>query len=120
MNKPLLDDMEKIRSVDKDGMLNFCVDSPKHYRNAAELAQKIKVDFPQPDNIIVVGMGGSAIGGDLLKDYVRNKLSVPIEVNREYYLPEYADKKTLVLLMSYSGTLKNHSLHSLMHLEGNV
>ena len=76
-------------------MLNFCVDAPKHYRTAAELAQKIKVDFPQPDNIIVVGMGGSAIGGDLLKDYVRNKLSVPIEVNREYFLPEYADKKTL-------------------------
>ncbi len=103
MNKPLLDDMEKIRSVDKDGMLNFCIDAPKHYRTAAELAKKIKVDFPQPDNIIVVGMGGSAIGGDLLKDYVRNKLSVPIEVNREYFLPEYANKKTLVLLMSYSG-----------------
>ena len=48
-------------------------------------------------------MGGSAIGGDLLKDWARNKLSVPIEVSREYNLPEYADKKTLVLITSYSG-----------------
>ncbi len=103
MTTSILDDMEKIQAVDKSGMLNFCVDAPKHYRAAAELSQKIKLNFAQPDNIIVVGMGGSAIGGDILKDYVRSKLTVPIEINRDYHLPEYADKKTLVLLMSYSG-----------------
>ena len=48
-------------------------------------------------------MGGSGIGGDLLKDWARNKTNVPIEVNREYNLPAYAGKKTLVLLTSYSG-----------------
>jgi glucose/mannose-6-phosphate isomerase len=100
----VLNDVEKIRSVDKDGMINFCVDAPKHYRAAADLAKNIIVDFPrQPDNIIVVGMGGSAIGGDIVKDYVRDKLMVPIEVNRDYQLPKYADERTLVLLMSYSG-----------------
>jgi glucose/mannose-6-phosphate isomerase len=48
-------------------------------------------------------MGGSAIGGDLLKDWARDKLKVPIEVNREYQLPQYAGKKTLVIVSSYSG-----------------
>ena len=48
-------------------------------------------------------MGGSGIGGDLLKDWARNKTTVPIEVNREYQLPAYAGKKTLVLITSYSG-----------------
>ena len=48
-------------------------------------------------------MGGSAIGGELLKDWTRNKLIVPLEINREYNLPEYADHKTLVIVSSYSG-----------------
>ena len=99
----LLDNTEKIRAVDKSGMLNFCVNASKHYREAMELAQKIKAKYPKPDNIIVVGMGGSGIGGDLLKDWAKNKIDVPIEVNRDYSLPEYAGKKTLVIIMSYSG-----------------
>ncbi len=103
MNKPLLDDIEKIHAVDKSGMLNFCVDAPKHYRAAAELAQKIKCKNPIPNNIIIAGMGGSAIGGDIVKDWTKNKLIVPLEVIREYNLPEYADEKTLVLVSSYSG-----------------
>ena len=103
MTKYLLDDIEKIRSVDKSGMIDYYVEAPKHYRAAAELAQKIKTNYPIPNNIIIAGMGGSAIGGDLLKDWTRNKLIVPLEVNREYNLPEYADHKTLVIVSSYSG-----------------
>ena len=103
MAKPILDDIEKIQSIDKSGMINFCIDAAKHYREAATVAQKMKVNFPVPNNIIVAGMGGSAIGGDLLKDWLRNKLIIPIEVNRDYQLPEYTDKKTLVLISSYSG-----------------
>lgn len=99
----LLDNTDKIRAIDKDGMLNFCVNAPKHYSEAVEIAQKIKAKYHKPDNIIVVGMGGSGIGGDLLKDWAKNKIAVPIEVNREYTLPEYAGKKTLVIIMSYSG-----------------
>jgi glucose/mannose-6-phosphate isomerase len=99
----LLDEKDRIRAVDKSGMIDFCIDSAKHYRKAAQIAQKIQVSYPQPDNIIVVGMGGSAIGGDLLKDWVRDKLKIPMEVNREYHLPKYAGKKTLVIVSSYSG-----------------
>jgi len=95
--------MEKIHAVDKSGMINFCIDAPKHYCKAAELASKIRCKNPVPNNIIVAGMGGSAIGGEMLKDWSRNKLIVPLEVCREYTLPEYADEKTLVLISSYSG-----------------
>jgi glucose/mannose-6-phosphate isomerase len=100
---PFLDDVEKISAVDKSGMLNFSVNAAKHYREAAQIAEKIKVDYPKPDNIIVAGLGGSAIGGDLLKDWAKNQLTVPIEVIREYKLPTYANKKTLVFITSYSG-----------------
>jgi len=103
MVTPVLDNSEKIRLVDKSCMIDFAVNAAKHYREAQKVAQKIKADFPVPDNIIVAGLGGSAIGGDLLKDWAKTQLTVPIEVSREYQLPAYADKKTLVLICSYSG-----------------
>ena len=77
MVTPLLDNVDKIKAVDKSGMLNFCVNASKHYREAAELAHKITVNYPKPDNIVVAGMGGSAIGGDLLKDWARNQVVNP-------------------------------------------
>ena len=103
MTPTILDKIEKIKAVDKSNMLNFCLDSAKLYDKAAKLAQKIQVNYPKPDNIIVAGMGGSGIGGDLLKDWARNKVNAPIEVNREYQLPAYAGKRSLVLITSYSG-----------------
>jgi glucose/mannose-6-phosphate isomerase len=98
-----LDNVDRIYAVDKSGMINFCVNAAKHYREAAENAERIIVDYPKPSNIVVAGLGGSAIGGDLLKDWAKTQLSVPIEVSREYKLPAYAGKKTLVFITSYSG-----------------
>jgi glucose/mannose-6-phosphate isomerase len=112
VSTPILDDPEKIKSADKSDMLKYCIHAAQHYRKAADIAESITTNYPKPSNIIVAGMGGSAIGGDLLKDWCKNKLSVPIEVNREYHLPAYADNKTLVLITSYSGdteeTLSNY------------
>ena len=99
----ILDDQSKIRKVDKSGMLSFCVDASKHYENASKLAKAVSVDFPKPEKIIVSGMGGSAIGGELLKDWTRTRIAVPIEICREYSLPAYADNNTLVFVVSYSG-----------------
>jgi len=103
MKKAILDEIEKIKAVDKSNMINFCLNSSKLYGEATKLANKIQVNYSKPDNIIVAGMGGSGIGGDLLKDWARNKATVPIEVNREYQLPACAGKRSLVLIISYSG-----------------
>ena len=103
MKSAILDDTEKLKAVDKSSMLNFCLNSSDLYGKAAKLADQIKVNYPKPENIIVAGMGGSGIGGELLKDWARTSMKVPIEVNREYQLPNYADKRTLVLVSSYSG-----------------
>jgi len=101
--KPILDHMENITQIDRSKMISFCVNSAKHYREAAALAEKIQVTYPKPKNIVVAGMGGSAIGGDLLKDWAKNQLEVPFEVNRDYELPEYCGENTLVVATSYSG-----------------
>ena len=103
MARPILDDVENIKSVDRSGMVNFCFNSAKLYREAATLAGKIKVEYPKPSNVIVAGMGGSGIGGDMLKDWAKNQACIPIEVSKDYQLPEYAGKSTLVLITSYSG-----------------
>ena len=98
-----MDDTGKISEVDKSNMLAFCVDAAKHYREAARIAEKISLRYANPENIIVAGMGGSAIGGELLKDWARDKAQVPIEVSRAYSLPAYANEHSLVLVMSNSG-----------------
>jgi glucose/mannose-6-phosphate isomerase len=99
----ILDDMDQIREIDKSCMLSVCVDSAKHYRAAAEAAEKISLRYSKPENVVVAGMGGSAIGGELLKDWVRDRAGVPVEVCRGYSLPTYVGEGSLVLVVSYSG-----------------
>ena len=57
------------------------------------------------NNIIVAGMGGSAISADLLKSFLSDDLQIPLFVNRDYVLPNFADEKTLVIISSYSAKM---------------
>lgn len=99
----ILDSIEEIKKIDRSNMLSFCIEASKHYEKASKLAQTIQFNYTKPKTIVVAGMGGSAIGGELLKDWAKDKISVPIEVNREYHLPAYANKNTLLFVLSYSG-----------------
>ncbi|PKL82908.1 MAG: bifunctional phosphoglucose/phosphomannose isomerase [Ignavibacteriae bacterium HGW-Ignavibacteriae-3] len=54
-------------------------------------------------NIILTGLGGSAIGGDLIHNYLRSELNYPYSVNRNYELPRYVNEETLLIVSSYSG-----------------
>ncbi|MDH5481893.1 MAG: bifunctional phosphoglucose/phosphomannose isomerase [Candidatus Bathyarchaeota archaeon] len=101
--KTILDNLNEIKRIDQSNMLSFCIEAPKHYFEAAKLARAASIRYSNPHTIIVAGMGGSAIGGELLKDWTRDKISVPVEVCREYSLPAYTDKDTLVFVVSYSG-----------------
>jgi glucose/mannose-6-phosphate isomerase len=103
MDNRRLEDPEEMKQIDKADMLKFCLNMSRHYREASNLAAGIITSYPKPRNIIIVGMGGSAIGGELLKDWARDKIYVPIEVNREYHLPVYVNEETLVLVTSYTG-----------------
>ncbi len=62
-----------------------------------------KINREKIDNIIITGLGGSAISGDILKNFLNNELNIPLAVNRTYNLPAYAGKNTLVIASSYSG-----------------
>lgn len=54
-------------------------------------------------NIVICGMGGSAIAGDFVRGIFAETLAIPIIINRDYLLPAYANENTLVILSSYSG-----------------
>ena len=55
------------------------------------------------NNVIICGMGGSAIGADFVKNIVSQSINIPIYVNRTYVLPKWVNSKSLVILCSYSG-----------------
>jgi glucose/mannose-6-phosphate isomerase len=100
----VLDQIDMIKQIDKSDMLNDLFNTPLHCRDAIKRTKKINLPkYVHPKNIIIIGMGGSAIGGEILKDWLRDELAIPIEVCRDYILPAYVNEKTLVLTNSYSG-----------------
>ena len=103
MAESVLDNLGKMKGVDKSDMLSFCVDMAEHYGKALEAADGVSAGFSVPENVVVAGMGGSAIGGELLKDLVRENARVPVEVSRAYSLPGYVDERSVVFVVSYSG-----------------
>lgn len=54
-------------------------------------------------NVVVVGMGGSALGAHIIKSIFQKDLKIPVEIINGYHVPGYVDSKTLVLASSYSG-----------------
>lgn len=74
---------------------------PENIENTLSIKKEIKIKSYK--NIVISGMGGSAIPGDIIKDLLLNKSSVPIFVSREYLLPKFANEKTLLFVLSYSG-----------------
>jgi glucose/mannose-6-phosphate isomerase len=87
-------------------MYQLIKDFPQQMRHAIELGENIsiKTTFSVPiQNIVVSGMGGSGIGGDLLSELLSENLAVPIISNRGYNLPFYVGETSLLVLSSYSG-----------------
>lgn len=77
---------------------------PNQLREALEIANAAKLS-PKDDirNIIVTGLGGSGIGGTILAEMVSDYCTVPITVNKDYFLPGFTNHHTLVIISSYSG-----------------
>jgi len=88
-------------TLDSQNMLQVIKDFPKQCREALTLPEGISISG-EVNNIVVTGMGGSAMGGDLLKIYLRNS-NIPVYVNRDYKLPNFVNENSLVFAVSYSG-----------------
>lgn len=106
MKDDILDKKDKIFKADPENMLLAISDLPDQVRDTWEKAKNfiIPAHYIKIDKVVIVGMGGSAIGSDMLMHYAKDTIKKPIELVRDYDLPKYVDSKTLVIASSYSGT----------------
>lgn len=97
----ILDDLAKIKKIDKEKMREKLIEAPIYHQKAIQEAEKIKLpdNYSEITQIIACGMGGSAIGADLASDFSK----IPFFVNRDYGLPDFTGENSLIVLISYSG-----------------
>ena len=103
-----LDRMETVPSIDSTAMIGRISDF--HSQCSSAWIQSNNIELPTQhskcNHIAIVGMGGSAISGNLLKDLFQDQSSVPISVIRNPRLPKWVNEDTLVIASSYSGNTK--------------
>jgi len=100
-----LDNLSIYRKFDVSGMLNHLHEFPEQCKLAWE--KVLRFDLPREytriDKVIILGMGGSAIGGEVVRRLALTESNVPVWVHRDYSLPPFVDEGTLVIASSYSG-----------------
>lgn len=111
----ILDNAEKIEEIDRSGMLRVVGEMPGMLLDALEVSRKISLPKTSARgkkirNIVISGMGGSAIAGNIVSDLLSKKVKAPIRVNRDYKIPGFVDSETLffcpLLFRRYRGDLK--------------
>jgi glucose/mannose-6-phosphate isomerase len=97
-----IEDLIKVH--DSNNQFQVLVDTYQQIENA--WATEVNLNSDTSDeikNIIVAGMGGSAISADLLSSFLSDELTIPFSSCRDYSLPKFADENSLVIASSYSG-----------------
>jgi len=97
--------LKNIKRVDKSSMLDLLLSFPVQCKEAGRIAASANILFEKRDfsKVVFAGLGGSAIGADLVRAYLYSESKIPISVYREYDLPAFVDSSTLVIISSYSG-----------------
>jgi glucose/mannose-6-phosphate isomerase len=100
-----LDESGLLTRLDPHGMMALTLDFPAQCERAMQIASDAPAPaLPRtPRQVVVCGMGGSAIGGDYLRALFEEYGDLPVQVIRDYTLPRSVDAHTLVFAVSYSG-----------------
>jgi glucose/mannose-6-phosphate isomerase len=117
----ILDTPAKWEDLDLADMYGHIQRFPNQVAEAIDIGGSANLGSLQGpfDHIVVAGLGGSAIGGDLVRSYTAEWLKVPMVVVRDYVLPNYVGRGSLVLVSSYSGnTEETLSAYSQAHTQG--
>lgn len=95
---------EDYYKYDESDALRVIKGMAEHVKDGYGSAEGVRPEHPF-HKVIVAGMGGSAIAGDLLKVVMDGdeKCGVTVEVSRGYELPKGGNKNTLLIAVSYSG-----------------
>ena len=100
-----LDDVAAVRRIDPDDMLGRVADLPRQLAEAGKVAETVTLTerHTDVDGVVVLAMGGSAIGAELVAAAAGERLRVPLVVHRDYGLPPGTGARTLVIAASHSG-----------------
>jgi len=102
---PELDAPAQFTKNDPQGMLKRIAELPYQCEDGWQKTTKLTLpeQYREVDHVVVVGMGGSAIGADLVRTLVTNDCPVPIIVHRDYGLPVFVGPRSLIIASSHSG-----------------
>ena len=92
---------KKEDAIDKEHMIDSILSLHTQVKEGLNLAKDIRIKG-KFEHVIVAGMGGSALPGLVLQNVVA-PTTLKVTVVRDYELPTWADKNTLVFAVSYSG-----------------
>jgi glucose/mannose-6-phosphate isomerase len=95
-----------ISTLDSHDMYSVLCDYPQQARTGMDIGNAVNLSSIRTGeirNLVICGMGGSAIGGDVLRVFAEKQARIPIVVNRGYFVPAFVDAHTLVIVISYSG-----------------
>jgi len=101
-----LEATDKIKEIDPSEMYDKIYHFPEQLEQAKTIGLTVKPGkkyYSNLENVVVAGMGGSAIGGDLVRSYLAGSIEFPFQICRHYRLPEFVDENSLVVISSYSG-----------------
>lgn len=98
-----LEDPKVRREHDPSGMLDLIARFPHMCVEAWDLGWATRVPTTRPNAIVAMGMGGSGIGGDLLKSVLFDDEAPPVASVKEYRAPSFAGRGALAFACSYSG-----------------
>lgn len=98
----MLDDNNILNQRDPSGALKVAANQFEQAGFKPEIKNTSDAEY-QIYNIVITGMGGSALAALLVNSWLKSELQVPIEIVRGYNLPNYVGEKTLVIASSYSG-----------------
>lgn len=100
-----LDDLEAIKKLDIGNMSQLLCTFPAQLEHAVRIGQTLTLSVSNQtiQDITVTGLGGSAIGSDLMRSYLSDELAIPFFTNRDYLLPNFVNETSLCIASSYSG-----------------
>lgn len=104
---PVLDDSNLLSQIDPKEMRSLIAAFPDHIEAAARTVENLSLLHAAGkhsiSSLVITGLGGSAIGGDLARAATGGAIRLPVIVNRDYDLPTFVNASTLVIACSYSG-----------------
>ncbi len=105
MPTSILEDRAAISAVDKSNVLGSVEQLSDQVQHVWDTARSVHIDpsFRDVDNVVVAGMGGSALGTHVIQTVFKDELRLPVLLVPDYSLPRFVNQRTLVIASSYSG-----------------